>query len=119
MVTPAESKTISNDFAKKMQSAYESLKKKDSVLTTVELPKELASMMNRVKISSEEVRKPADTSVKLDQISDVIKALTQVPDGFNAHNKAKKVMDNRSKVLDGKGAVDWPTAEFCLWNISG
>jgi 2-oxoglutarate dehydrogenase E1 component len=68
--------------------------------------------MNQKPVSREEIYERVDTTVKEAKLKKVVSALTSVPDGFKPHNKAKRVMDNRIKMLEGKGAIDWATSEL-------
>ena len=62
--------------------------------------------MSRDKIFAE-----VDTTVTDADVDAVVSALSSVPEGFKPHNKAKRVMDNRSKMAKDK-VYDWATAEL-------
>jgi len=45
----------------------------------------------------------------------VLRALGTVPDGFQIHAKLVAFLRKRSDLLEGKGEVDWATAESLAW----
>ncbi len=57
--------------------------------------------------------KPINTAVTKTILADVGKKMVSVPAGFNVHPKLIKLLELRSKMVDGDGAgVDWPMAEL-------
>lgn len=54
---------------------------------------------------------PVDTAVEKKKLQKILSVCTTVPEGFLIHSKLKRIIDRKAKMLDGKGAVDWSTAE--------
>jgi 2-oxoglutarate dehydrogenase E1 component len=51
------------------------------------------------------------TYVTEEQLNHVIRGLTTVPDTFAVHPKLQNFIDQRRKVLDGRGDIDWAFGE--------
>ncbi|GGF02088.1 2-oxoglutarate dehydrogenase subunit E1 [Stappia taiwanensis] len=51
------------------------------------------------------------TCISEDAIKTIGKALTQVPEGFNAHRTIRRFLDNRKKMFESGKGIDWATAE--------
>lgn len=57
--------------------------------------------------------KPVNTAVSQKILGEVGKKMAAVPAGFNVHPKLIKLLELRSKMVEGDGAgVDWPMAEL-------
>jgi multifunctional 2-oxoglutarate metabolism enzyme len=54
---------------------------------------------------------PVDASAMRGRLKTVLKVLGSVPEGFEVHPKLLPFVRKRAELLDGKGDVDWPTAE--------
>jgi 2-oxoglutarate dehydrogenase E1 component len=54
---------------------------------------------------------PLDASAMWGRLRVVLKALGSVPDGFEMHPKLLPFVRKRAELLEGKGEVDWATAE--------
>jgi 2-oxoglutarate dehydrogenase E1 component len=54
---------------------------------------------------------PVDTAVEKKKLQKILSVCTTVPDGFSIHSKLKRIVERKAKMLDGKGSVDWSTAE--------
>jgi 2-oxoglutarate dehydrogenase E1 component len=52
-----------------------------------------------------------DTAVPLDRIRRLSSQLTTLPEGFQLHNRVKRIMDDRRKMAAGKIPMDWGFAE--------
>jgi 2-oxoglutarate dehydrogenase E1 component len=52
-----------------------------------------------------------DTAVPLERIRRLSRQLTELPDGFQLHNRVKRIMDDRRKMAAGKIPMDWGFAE--------
>ncbi|HEY8267540.1 MAG TPA: 2-oxoglutarate dehydrogenase E1 component [Xanthobacteraceae bacterium] len=51
------------------------------------------------------------TGVALDQLKDIGRKITKVPEGFKAHRTIARFLENRRKMLDSGEGIDWSTAE--------
>jgi len=52
-----------------------------------------------------------DTAVPLERISGLSGRLTTLPEGFQLHNRVKRIMEDRRKMAAGKIPMDWGFAE--------
>ena len=56
------------------------------------------------------------TGVPLDELKDIGKRITAIPQGFHAHRTIARFMDSRRKAIETGQGIDWATAEalaFC------
>ncbi len=60
---------------------------------------------------SDDVRRSAGTGVHVDELQDIGRILTTVPDGFNVHRTLKRILDAKANTLDTGTGIDWATAE--------
>lgn len=51
------------------------------------------------------------TGVPLKTLTSLSQSLTQIPDGFEAHPKIKKLLDSRKSALESDSGIDWAWAE--------
>jgi 2-oxoglutarate dehydrogenase E1 component len=58
-----------------------------------------------------DARRGAMTGVSLNELNEVGKALTMVPDGFNIHRTLARVLDAKAEMFSSGANVDWATAE--------
>lgn len=54
-----------------------------------------------------------DTGVDRDQLSDILRKLTAVPEGFEPHPKLQRLFQLRRNMADGTQPLDWGAAELC------
>ncbi|MEM7645322.1 MAG: 2-oxoglutarate dehydrogenase E1 component, partial [Pseudomonadota bacterium] len=59
--------------------------------------------------------KSFETGSTNDILKKVGSQLTSVPDGFNVHNKLKKLIEQRKKMMSGEQPVDWGMAELLAY----
>jgi 2-oxoglutarate dehydrogenase E1 component len=52
-----------------------------------------------------------DTAVPLERIRDLSQRLLTLPEGFQLHNRVKRIMEDRRKMAAGKLPLDWGFAE--------
>ena len=52
-----------------------------------------------------------DTAVPLEKIHELSGKLTRLPDGFQLHNRVKRIIEDRRKMATGKIPLDWGFAE--------
>ncbi|MBI5472752.1 MAG: multifunctional oxoglutarate decarboxylase/oxoglutarate dehydrogenase thiamine pyrophosphate-binding subunit/dihydrolipoyllysine-residue succinyltransferase subunit [Ignavibacteriae bacterium] len=65
-------------------------------------------------VSAEElarVQPSAATSVNLDTLHVITRALTTLPEGFNVNPKLQRLLDERALLLEGDAKIDWSFAE--------
>ncbi len=58
---------------------------------------------------------PVDASAMWGRLKTVLRALGTLPDGFEIHPKLVPFVRKRAELLEGKGEVDWATAESLAW----
>lgn len=49
------------------------------------------------------------------RLKTTLRALATLPEGFEIHPKLQPLLDKRAELLEGKGEVDWATAEQLAW----
>lgn len=59
----------------------------------------------------DDVRRSAGTGVHIDELQEIGRILTTVPDGFNVHRTLKRILDAKATTLDTGVGIDWATAE--------
>jgi 2-oxoglutarate dehydrogenase E1 component len=52
-----------------------------------------------------------DTAIPLEKIQELSRILTTVPEGFQLHNRVKRIIEDRRKMAAGKIPMDWGFAE--------
>jgi 2-oxoglutarate dehydrogenase E1 component len=58
---------------------------------------------------------PVDAAAMRGRLRSVLMALGRVPDGFEIHPKLVPFVRRRAELLEGRGHVDWATAESLAW----
>ena len=58
---------------------------------------------------------PVDAAAMRGRLRTVLEALGSVPDGFEIHPKLVPFVRKRAELLEGRGDVDWATAESLAW----
>ncbi len=58
---------------------------------------------------------PVDASAMWGRLRTTLKALSTGPDGFEIHPKLMPFLRRRAELLEGKGEVDWASAESLAW----
>ena len=57
-----------------------------------------------------------NTGVAIDELRDIGRKITKVPDGFRIHRTVQRYLENRLKTIENGEGIDWATAEalaFC------
>ena len=52
-----------------------------------------------------------ETSVELNTLREIGRAMTAIPDGFNAHKRLARVMEERRQTIETGQGIDWATGE--------
>ncbi|MCY3630323.1 MAG: multifunctional oxoglutarate decarboxylase/oxoglutarate dehydrogenase thiamine pyrophosphate-binding subunit/dihydrolipoyllysine-residue succinyltransferase subunit [Rhodothermaceae bacterium] len=100
---PDEAEKMLDDFRALLQDAFErtsDLKEKDP-----------AAILEHFHNRSYESPPPVDTRASEDQLENILHALLQIPDGFNAHPKLMRQFERRNEKLRKSGQIDWAFAE--------
>lgn len=100
---PNEAEKMLDDFRALLQDAFErtsNLKEKDP-----------AAILEHFHNRSYESIPPVDTRASEDQLENILHALLQIPEGFNAHPKLMRQFERRNEKLRKSGQIDWAFAE--------
>ncbi|PCI32857.1 MAG: 2-oxoglutarate dehydrogenase E1 component [Alphaproteobacteria bacterium] len=60
---------------------------------------------------SDDVRRSAGTGVHIDELRDIGRVLSTVPDNFNVHRTLKRILDAKANTFDKGTGLDWASAE--------
>ena len=63
---------------------------------------------------ADDMFKPVNTKAKIKDLENVIDKMTNTPEGFQAHKKIEKLMDQRKKMFD-EDKMDWGTTEMLCY----
>jgi 2-oxoglutarate dehydrogenase E1 component len=76
---------------------------------------EAMTPFNAVEKREARAPQPVDASAMWGRLKTTLKALGSVPDGLEIHPKLAPFLKKRLELLEGKGDVDWATAESLAW----
>ena len=100
-------------FRDLMQAAYDAVHgKKSPVIPAPIIPASLQKSLIYKKASREEVARSVKTGVAAVQLRAIVAKITRVPSGFTVHPKLARLLENRQKMVEGKGAIDWGLGEL-------
>lgn len=95
-----------------LQKAQTSIKSKSFHLHKIEVPAEFKPVFSYRKPERQEVTQGTATEVRQERLISLGQRITQHPESFHPHPKVKRVLENREKMLQGKGSIDWAFAEL-------
>lgn len=95
-----------------LQEAQKFVRAKDVVFQPIEVPPSYKAIFDYRKPERKEVMTPVSTQISAERLANLAKEITRTPEGFTPNPKIARLLENRSKMLDGKGAVDWAFAEL-------
>ena len=102
-----------SDFRDRMQSAYDAVHgKKSPQIPAPVIPAGLQKTLTYKKASREEVAQPVATGVKTATLRSIVAKITKVPEGFTLNPKLSRLLENRQKMVEGQGAIDWGLGEL-------
>ena len=105
-------KEVSN-FRDRMQAAYDAVHgKKSPQIPAPVIPAGLQKTLTYKKASREEVAQPVATGVKAATLRAIVSKITKVPEGFTLNPKLSRLLENRQKMVEGQGAIDWGLGEL-------
>ena len=111
--TKAECERETEAFRNKLQVAYEAVHGVTSPkLPAPVIPAALQRALSYRKATREEVAQSVVTGVTLTKLNQIVKVLTSVPGDFTPNPKLARLLEQRRKMLDGKGHVDWGMGEL-------
>ena len=100
-ITPDEVRAFRAEFEEKLNSALT----KSKVATKTIVP------ALRRSLACPELLEPVDTSVPLEKLEALGRAITREPDNFLLNPKIKRWLNSRREMIEGKTPLDWSTAE--------
>jgi 2-oxoglutarate dehydrogenase E1 component len=102
-----------SNFRDRMQAAYDAVHgKKSPQIPAPVIPAGLQKTLTYKKASREEIAQPVATGVKAATLRAIVSKITKVPEGFTLHPKLARLLENRQKMVDGQGAIDWGLGEL-------
>ena len=96
-----DAEKAARDFNDQMESVFSEVKNADD-----DGPKKQTGITD-----SQELAHGLDTSITADEVAEIGKAFTNVPDGFELHKRVKKVATSREK-MSTEGKIDWAFGEL-------
>jgi 2-oxoglutarate dehydrogenase E1 component len=54
---------------------------------------------------------PPDTGVERERLTEILRGLARVPEGFKPHPKLDRLLDHRREMAEGERPLDWASAE--------
>lgn len=111
--TQAECDRETEAFRNKLQVAFEAVHGIASPkLPAPVVPASLQRALSYRKATREEVAQSVATGVPLAKLKQIITTLTTLPSGFTPNPKLARLLEQRSKMLEGDGQVDWGMGEL-------
>lgn len=107
-----EAKAKVKGFRDHLQSRFETVRSKGKTEDGQVTPSSFKNVLEYRKVPRKEVFDPADTAVSKSDLKKIADSILEIPDGFNANPKIKRLFEQREKMLDGSGAVDWAFGEL-------
>ena len=74
-----------------------------------------AAPFNTIARREPQAPQPVDPSAMRARLRTVLKALGTLPEGFEIHPKLLPFLKKRAELAEGRGEVDWATAESLAW----
>lgn len=103
---------MQNKVKSSLQKAFEKIKSKKEKLPSHPIPKSLEEVFKYKKVTREEVIKTVPTNVSKSTLKKIGLQITDIPEDFTPLAKIKKLFENRRKMLEGPGNIDWGFAEL-------
>ncbi len=112
-VPEADAKKEADQFKDVMQAAYDAVHgQKSPAIPAPVIPASLQKSMTYRKATREDAAKAVETGVSLKLLRDIGKKITTVPAGFTLNPKLVRLLENRQKMVEDKGNVDWGFGEL-------
>lgn len=111
--TEDAAKKVTDDVREAMQVAYEAVHgKKTFNFPAPVVPASLQKCMTYKKATRDDVAVSIQTGVSAKTLKDIVQKMTTVPDGFTLNPKLGRLLENRRKMLDDGGSIDWGVGEL-------
>ncbi|MFK7872922.1 MAG: 2-oxoglutarate dehydrogenase E1 component [Oligoflexales bacterium] len=95
-----------------LQSAFEKIRQSPDQLPVMPIPESLAEIFEYRKVSQQEVFDAVETKVSEKNLRALGQHIATVPSGLKPHNKIVRLLDQRQKMFEKEGAVDWAMGEL-------
>jgi 2-oxoglutarate dehydrogenase E1 component len=105
-ISQEEAEQIQQERMEKLESEFEASKNEPFVPDTQTLSANWSEYFG-----GREPHEPTDTTYDQSKITELLDALTRLPDNFSAHKKLKRPMALRRDMALGKKPLDWASAE--------
>ncbi len=112
VITNEECDAYVASIRKKLDEAYKKVKAKDFVNEPHKIPAAFKHILAYRKPERSEVMASAVTRITEAKLKKLAQKITQIEGAFVPHPKIARLIEHRSKMLDGAGAVDWAFAEL-------
>lgn len=67
------------------------------------------------KATPEDFAKSPDTAITPEQLQQIFKAMMTMPEGFKPLRKVEKLLQDKQKLFDGEGMLDWASGELLAY----
>ncbi|QEH40871.1 2-oxoglutarate dehydrogenase E1 component [Chitinophaga sp. XS-30] len=67
------------------------------------------------KATPEDFTKSPDTAITPEQLQQIFKAMMTMPEGFKPLRKVEKLLQDKQKLFDGQGMLDWASGELLAY----
>ncbi len=104
IITETEIEQIQNNYNQSISKSFESIKRKSTSFLN-----EAPLAVSKKEIQA--IKKENETAISEKSLTDIVNALSSLPDGFNGHPKLKRFLEKRKKLIDGTEQADWALAE--------
>ena len=100
----------------RLNEAHKKVKVKGFKAEVKALPVPFKEIFAYRKPEREEVMKPVETKVSAFELKECAAAITDLDKDFVPHPKIVRLLENRRKMLDGAGNIDWAFAELLAFS---
>jgi 2-oxoglutarate dehydrogenase E1 component len=111
-VDAALAKEMETHFWSKLQDRLDEVKQKPLPYQR-QAPEEAWTKLRRS--TTEDFQKSPETAISKEQMEKLFRALMSVPEGFTPLRKVQKLLDEKVKLYEEKGQLDWSTGELLAY----
>jgi len=105
-------KKLEQEYKDKLEEKLEDSRKGDKAIITAIMKDEWKGFTHA---EEEEMMKPVDTKISLDQLSDVAESITKLPENKNFLRKISRLIEARNKMYFKENSLDWAMAELLAY----
>jgi 2-oxoglutarate dehydrogenase E1 component len=111
-VDAALAKEMEDKFWKTLQDRLDEVKQ-NPIPYKLQSPEEAWTRMAHA--IDDDFKKSPDTSISKEEVERLFRLLMQVPEGFMPLRKIQKLLEEKVKLYEGEGRLDWATAELMAY----